>query len=79
VGSRLTDYQKLRERVLTTIYDDDALWEKCWPYTDAYGPEGYMPPQGYDWSGFRDSSPAAIKRMAECLGLTTAEEARDDC
>jgi hypothetical protein len=28
---------------------------------DGYGTEGYVPEQGYDWSGVRDSSPAAIQ------------------
>lgn len=56
-----------RTKVLTEIYDDGQLWELCWPYTDAYGEQGLVPPQGYDWSGFRDSSDEAIAQMALVL------------
>lgn len=34
---------------------------------DAYGPVGTVPPQGYDWSGIRDSSPAAIRAMVQAV------------
>jgi hypothetical protein len=37
--------------------------EDLWSYSDGYGGEGYIPEQGYDWSGIRDSSPAAVARM----------------
>lgn len=30
---------------------------------DGYGAPGTIPEQGYDWSGVRDSSPAAVARM----------------
>lgn len=30
---------------------------------DGYGTPGYVPPQGPDWSGVRDSTPSAIRRM----------------
>lgn len=40
-----------------------------WELSDGYGIPGYVPPQGHDWSGIRDSSPAAMMRMAEALGL----------
>jgi hypothetical protein len=56
-----------REAVLTEIYDNAELWELCWPLTDAYGEPGLVPPQGYDWSGFRDSSDEAIAAMAAVL------------
>ena len=59
----------LREAVLTKIHADGALWAACWPFTDAYGEPGYVPPQGLDWSGFRDSSDAAIKAMATAIGI----------
>jgi hypothetical protein len=60
---------KLRTAVLTRIRDDPKAWDLCWPLTDAYGPVGHMPPQGMDWSGFRDSSDAAIVRMATALDI----------
>lgn len=36
-----------------------------WTETDAYGPKGFIPAQGYDWSGIRDSSDSAKMLMAE--------------
>lgn len=40
-------------------------WEdhKIWSLTDAYGKKGLIPPQGYDWSGIRDSSVGQIWEM----------------
>lgn len=34
---------------------------------DGYGTVGYVPEQGVDWSGIRDSSPAAIDAMYRLL------------
>lgn len=31
--------------------------------SDGYGEQGYLPSQGYDWSGIRDSSTTAIEAM----------------
>jgi hypothetical protein len=42
----------------------------AWQETDAYGPKGHVPPQGYDWSGYRDSSEEATTRIAEVLRRT---------
>ena len=58
-----------RKAVLNLIWHDNKLWAKLWPLTDAYGPQGYVPPQGYDWSGFRDSSFNAIKAMGKVIGI----------
>lgn len=47
--------------------DDDAkneMLRRTWRFTDAYGEVGIWPPQGWDWSGIRDSSPEAIARIA---------------
>jgi|SRR5215467_7617140 len=63
------DYSTLRRQVLNRIYNDVSLWEKCWPLTDAYGEPGFEPPQGLDWSGFRDSSDEAIIAMARLLKM----------
>jgi hypothetical protein len=50
---------------------DRAMLSRIWSNTDAYGSPGSVPPQGYDWSGIRDSSPIAIRRMWEtAAGLT---------
>ncbi len=61
----LTSHQ--RRTILTRIADDAALWALCWPYTDAYGVPGFVPPQGYDWSGFRDSSDGAVTQMQRAI------------
>lgn len=37
--------------------------ERFWQIQDGYGPRGFTPEQGYDWSGIRDSSPAALREM----------------
>lgn len=36
---------------------------KIWKLSDGYGKKGYIPVQGYDWSGIRDSSNEAIWEM----------------
>lgn len=38
-----------------------------WSIQDGYGEAGYTPPQGFDWSGIRDSSPEATRAMYEAL------------
>lgn len=52
------------------LFESNETFETIWSLQDGYGVPGLTPPQGYDWSGIRDSSPAAIRRMAEALGLT---------
>jgi hypothetical protein len=34
-----------------------------WSLQDGYGEPGYVPSQGYDWSGIRDSSDSAVHAM----------------
>jgi hypothetical protein len=41
---------------------EDAI-DRIWDLQDGYGVPGYEPPQGWDWSGIRDSSPEAIAQM----------------
>lgn len=41
--------------------------EIAWSLQDGYGATGMTPPQGFDWSGIRDSSPAAVKRIHDAL------------
>lgn len=55
--------------------DLDLLWirvacesggeadEAIWAQQDGYGRTGYTPPQGWDWSGIRDSSAGARAAM----------------
>jgi len=37
--------------------------DTLWSLQDGYGSAGYVPDQGYDWSGIRDSSTSAIEAM----------------
>jgi hypothetical protein len=64
-------YDDYRRKVLETIWGDKSgrSWGLCYPLTDAYGPRGYVPPQGEDWSAFRDSSPEAIADMGQKLNV----------
>ena len=50
---------------LSLISAIDWTNRKIWKLSDAYGPPGYVPPQGFDWSGIRDSSEEAIWKMFE--------------
>jgi hypothetical protein len=43
----------------------ESVNEAIWDLSDGYGEPGYIPEQGYDWSGIRDSTPEAISAMAE--------------
>lgn len=43
--------------------DHPAAAERIWGLQDGYGEAGLTPPQGWDWSGIRDSSPQASDRM----------------
>ncbi|MGO8750607.1 MAG: hypothetical protein ACLQNE_32055 [Thermoguttaceae bacterium] len=40
-----------------------AVWEK----QDGYGVPGFNPPQGWDFSGIRDSTPRAKRNMAKAV------------
>lgn len=44
-----------------------AAGEVLWSLQDGYGEQGFMPDQGYDWSGIRDSSTEAIEAMFTAL------------
>jgi hypothetical protein len=48
---------------------DTGIPSRIWALSDAYGTRGLIPPQGYDWSGIRDSSEVATYAM-----LGVAEE-----
>ena len=43
--------------------NDENLCNKIWSLQDGYGEAGYMPSQGYDWSGVRDSTIGAVEAM----------------
>lgn len=47
--------------------DDNELAYDLWSVSDGYGEPGFVPPQGYDWSGIRDSSTEAIEAMHKVI------------
>jgi len=59
--------------VIKKALDNPRVFKKIWALQDGYPG---VPPQGYDWSGIRDSSPEAIGRMvlAAIKGDRTARE-----
>lgn len=58
----------------TESMDNDFL-EELYSLSDGYGEVGYIPEQGYDWSGIRDSSNKAIRAMYEfCISKVYARD-----
>lgn len=53
--------------VAQAVWVDGEFLDETWELQDGYGEPGYTPDQGWDWSGIRDSSPAAIARMYEAV------------
>lgn len=54
--------------MLAEIYEvwhsgSEAAGRIIWSMQDGYGEPGYMPEQGYDWSGIRDSTPHAVREI----------------
>lgn len=48
----------------------NAEMRAIWAASDGYGEPGYVPVQGYDWSGIRDSTDDAVRTMYRiCIGL----------
>lgn len=63
--------------LMKALYDayfskDKAKRALIYALADGYGAPGTVPPQGYDWSGVRDSTPAARRRMAAALAAYEA-------
>ena len=55
---------------------DNEFLEGLYALSDGYGEAGYIPEQGYDWSGIRDSSDCAVIRMYQfCISNMTFEKA----
>lgn len=50
----------------------EEAYKAAWKYTDAYGERGYIPAQGYDWSGFRDSSKESTAMSANAIRTVLA-------
>lgn len=53
-------------KIRTAFYEgSNYIAKKLYDLQDGYGEQGFVPVQGYDWSGIRDSSPAAINAMVQ--------------
>jgi hypothetical protein len=54
-------------RVIHAVWNNpatpEALLEVIYALQDGYGEAGFIPTQGYDWSGIRDSSGEAIRAI----------------
>ena len=50
-----------------------ALIGACWRKQDGYGKPGHTPPQGWDWSGIRDSTTKAQGEMAKTIRTILAK------
>lgn len=46
---------------------NDLAGEIIWSMQDGYGEPGYMPEQGYDWSGIRDSTPHTVREIWKAI------------
>jgi hypothetical protein len=64
-GATATRSEKMQ--VIRTYWDgaNNADIKRLWSLSDGYGEQGFMPSQGLDWSGVRDSSDAAVDAMYE--------------
>ena len=50
--------------IIKEAYDEGgALKVLIYSLQDGYGEPGFIPEQGYDWSGVRDSTPKAVQEM----------------
>jgi hypothetical protein len=58
---------------LTKQQMNDA-YRAVWAQSDGYGERGYIPTQGYDWSGIRDSSEESQKDMAAAARAYLAKQ-----
>lgn len=52
---------------------DYDLIEIMWSLQDGYGSPGFVPVQGYDWSGVRDSTPDALRAIYRAIKAHQAE------
>lgn len=53
---------------------EDGHITALYALADAYGEQGLVPEQGYDWSGVRDSSPAALAQMYRLTLILDAQK-----
>ena len=45
----------------------DKMFLLTWELQDGYGEPGFTPIQGWDWSGIRDSSDKAKRKIGSCI------------
>lgn len=57
----------LTEARLVWDHGKPEMFDIIWSLSDGYGEPGLIPPQGYDWSGIRDSSLEAIEAMHKAM------------
>lgn len=53
----------MKEIHAAVFFGDKKFAGICWALCDGFGRIGGEPGQHWDWSGIRDSSPAAVARM----------------
>jgi hypothetical protein len=51
----------------------EEAYKEAWKHTDAYGEVGHIPCQGFDWSGFRDSSTESTAKSANAIRVVLAK------
>ena len=65
--SRCDKHAKMAEKLYEVWSDTSeagtARFLRVWNLSDGYGYPGEVPPQGYDWSGIRDSTIEAVEDM----------------
>lgn len=60
---RCPRHRRMMEQISFTYYSDEVKGDAIWDLSDGYGEPGFIPEQGYDWSGIRDSSIEAVEAM----------------
>lgn len=60
----------LLSKIYAACVDSMESAMTAWKHQDGYGVAGFVPAQGWDWSGIRDSSPEAIKNIADALRIS---------
>lgn len=60
-------HEKGEQAVNLTDQQRNDACDLAWLHQDGYGVPGYEPPQGWDWSGIRDSSPEGKANMARAI------------
>lgn len=63
--SRMKTHARWPLFLIDMACDDPQTSKQIWALQDGYGKPGFMPAQGWDWSGIRDSSDEALAKMTE--------------